>query len=1796
MNHVVEVGFRRSLAYVVGINGYARPIPSLDAAAIDANALGDLLASQHGYTVHRLTGTVTSDDLEQLRMKMATEVRCDDRVLFYFAGHGLAPDDVGITERRAGYLLLSDSRLEDRTKCLAMDDLYSIFDGLPCHHVLIILDCCYAGRFRWAKVKLKRDFESVPEDHIFRERYRRFIRRPAWQLITSAGQNEQADDVLFASRQTVGIHSPFATALLDGLKGQADKKGAGSRTGDGVIPIYELYGYLEREVARLTDGRQTVGYYPLPRHDTGQYLFLVPNTREDQLQLPSALPLLKEHNPYHGLEPYDRTPRDRRLFFGRRAAAEQLRERVRVNPFTVVVGPSGSGKSSLVRAGLMAELDQDSTWTVLPVVKPSARPLEELVRCINSLLPGDVAAKRFRDTNDDSALADMVAEWRFARAKDTRLLLCIDQFEELLTQRVNEDERNHYLRLLHTACSRPATRLHVVVTVRSDYAARFGRQERQGNISSPLADDWESALYAIPPLTREELTEIVLGPATERALVFDPATLVDDLVVAVFQRPGGLPLLSFTLWKLYELCVERAAGTGQLEDRRLAWGDGDDGPGRLEGAISRHADDLYDHLPGPQQAALQRLLLRLIDFEGHELVRRRAPRAELLDFDEPERTLAEKALVELEKSGLVTGDTMSSPTNPTKEEPSVEISHEALLHGWKQLGDWAAAEQTVAERGSLSLALRRRLTQEAVRWRGCSGGGDDKYLWHASPYLPMAKHQLRVAPLTCNRTETHFIKRSDRRRRNIRLRVVGLVTAAFVALASLTVFAFLEWARAERELVISEAQRVITVANTLRDNYPQRAVILATIAVRMTADEGVRVRDVEQALHDALANCSGYGLSGHGGAVTDLAFSPNGRWLASGSSDGTVWLWDLTAGLPMRTTIILPKLGKQVNRVAISPDSRWLVVAGGSQHLYLYDLTLTNPVVSPISLFDQDNFILDLDAVAFSPNSRLLAAGGHAIRQKTIRVWRLDAPDIAGSATYLPADTSDLMDLQFSPNGRWLASGCSQTAGQPEQFPLLWDFQDPSRPKGPVRLSHGARPKGLLPLESSEITYKVLFAPNSQLLITTSNAGRVRGWKLGSTGLEGDPLDLPTIKEDQYAPWSHNKDIKSVAFSPDGRWLVAGGGGEAAVLWDLSLPKPAAKPIHLMGRSGFVQITGDGKLLIDSTDERSIRVWNLEGIAQHAESYFKFGIFGDGPLRLPEFWALTINGHESRINFLALSPDNQWLATAADDGTCRIWRVAALKWKMPPSTGISRNKDFYPRAISFSPDGRSLAAARGDEVVGVWNLTGSDPLQSVRLLPNHRHWVNSVDFSATGRALATVGSDARLWTMSQSSLWPTPTGFKTDGYTTLASFFRGGDWLATATGDGTVSLWDVRTLRNTYSPVLLPGPMINDDIDNLAISRNDRRLVAGFRLGKVLAWRIDDPDRVPPPAVFSDAGSRVEISADGQWLFTGGHAGRLFHLAGKDPTRPITTFEKWSSVGAVSFDPTGTWIAVSGEDNQVSLCKLSDSGLTEYILEVAGRYRRPFRGEIEHHGWQPQANALLFSHDGSLLIMGSNDSCIYVWQLCDHPFKYHSRQLLGHAGEVTSLAISRSGRWLLSGSRDGTARLWDLQGNSNNYNIILKTGQRRVEAVSLSPDARWACTVDDGTSATVWPLDIPDLLNQARLAAGRNLSLAEWKLYFPSKPYRKTFEDLPVGGEILTGDEAQSEVGLSPRESSPPNKLASSSTVYITPPGTASLLPINQANALLLWLGTIWAILVLRARALSRGNRLRWRLTRLRVP
>ena len=343
--------FSRHHAFIVGIDAYEK-VSVLKTAVNDARRLAQVLAEQQRFDVHPPLLDARGDAVRALLGEtMPRLVTADDRVLFYFAGHGIAADG---DDGPAGYLVPADADPLEVKTLIPMAALQNALQALPCRHLLLVLDCCFSGAFQWASQS--RAIGTLMPKRIYQARFDRFVLDPAWQVITSAAYDQKALDVLqgratgdrgIAATAAGEAHSPFALALFDALSGAADFRTG--REGDGLLTATEVYAYVRDRVepATLAAGqgkRQTPGFFPLRKHDKGEFIFLHPNNRLN-------LPPLPVRSPYKGLASFDEA--DQALFYGRDRAIRELQARCDAVRLLVVSGASGTGKSSVVKAGLL---------------------------------------------------------------------------------------------------------------------------------------------------------------------------------------------------------------------------------------------------------------------------------------------------------------------------------------------------------------------------------------------------------------------------------------------------------------------------------------------------------------------------------------------------------------------------------------------------------------------------------------------------------------------------------------------------------------------------------------------------------------------------------------------------------------------------------------------------------------------------------------------------------------------------------------------------------------------------------------------------------------------------------------------------------------------------------------------------------------------------------------------------------------------------------------------------------------------------------------------------------------------------------------------------------------------------------------------------------------------------------------------------------------------------------------------------------------------------------------------------
>lgn len=665
--------FPNSHAFIVGIDAYEH-VSRLITPINDATKLAQMLEEKHGYeNIHLLTDASKAQLEQFIGETMPNAVNKDDKVVFYFAGHGIAVDsDEDKDGEPKGYLVPADAYANEEASFVAMDLLNEQLNNLASRHLLLILDCCFSGSFEWSANKSRALKSRVPKK-IYKERFDRYIKDPAWQAITSAAQDQLALDVL--SKKPVGYrgddnseHSPFALSLFEALDGAGDIVPKDNL--DGIITASELYVYMrdwveKQSIREAEKSRQTPKFFPLAKHDKGEFIFFHPTH-------PLNLDPIPERNPYKGLKAFEEE--DEELFYGRDDAIEDLQKKAEDHFFIVVTGASGTGKSSVIKAGLLPKM-REQGFGIMPVMRPGKNPLNSLKETL----------EKAQLLGADKQITEEVLPAIVDKITKKPTVILIDQYEELITQCKSEEERNTFIGFIRQLLEHQrSVNVRVIVTVRSDFEPQF---EKLG-----LETYWSKARFTLSPFSQDELREVIEKPAIQEVLFFEPPELVDDIINEVIQAPGALPLLSFLLSELYEKCYQKGRKLTQKAFDEL---------GGVVGSLRTSADAIYASLDDNHRTAMRHLMIRLVSLEGGELASRRVLMPEL-EYSSNEANLWTNTVIDrlLETRLVIKG-------RDGLGQVYLEPAHDALIRAWSTLWDW------IKQFGEDNITLQRRL-YEAV--------------------------------------------------------------------------------------------------------------------------------------------------------------------------------------------------------------------------------------------------------------------------------------------------------------------------------------------------------------------------------------------------------------------------------------------------------------------------------------------------------------------------------------------------------------------------------------------------------------------------------------------------------------------------------------------------------------------------------------------------------------------------------------------------------------------------------------------------------------------------------------------------------------------------------------------------------------------------------------------------------------------------------------------------------------------------------------------------------------------------
>jgi len=1151
-------------------------------------------------------------------------------------------------------------------------------------------------------------------------------------------------------------------------------------------------------------------------------------------------------SPYRGLSAFEE--RDAAFFFGREAAATNVLGRMSRQldgtGLLMVSGVSGAGKSSLLRAGVLPRLrgtglesaPGSASWPCL-LFTPARAPLEELAVRVARLAGADAAGVRRGLEADPAGFALTARQAALAQPggpagdpdgsgpEPRRLLLVVDQFEQLFTQCPDEQQRQAFITALHAA----ATARHggdqtpaalVVLGVRADFEARCADYPQ---LAGAVQDR-----YLVTAMTERQLRMAIAEPAKKAGSSVDD-DLTDVLLREASTRhravsgAGVLPLLSHALDQAWR---SRTGDILTLADYERTGG--------IEGAVADSAQRAYDHLTPAQQTAARHVFTRLTatSSDGADTADR-AARAELTEG----RTSAWARDVEAVLEAFAAERLLILAAG------TVEISHEILLTAWPLLRDTWLAE-THADR-----IVRTRLHNTAAEWTRDSR--DPTYLYSGSLLQAATETATRIGAdpsryPSLTHTDRDFLHASRRaHRRNVRRRqaFTAFLMVLVIGLASVAVLAFRVSQEAVHQRDVAISGQLISQSEALGDANPTISKLESIAAWDIH-----RSNDARYAMLAAAARPGISVLAGHAEAVHSVAFSPDGKTLASGSSDDTVRLWDVATG----RQIGRPLTGHSywVNSVTFSPDGKTLASGSLDGTVRLWDVATGRQTGRPLTGTEA------VLSVAFSPNGKTLASGSF---DHTVRLWDLATHRQIGRP--LTGHTGTVFSVAFSRDGKTLASGSG------DHTVRLWDVATGHQIGTPIT-GH------------TDKVRSVAFSPSGKTLASGSDDNRVLLWDVATHRQRGEPLTSQAV-------WS-------VAFSPDGKTLASGGDDYTVRLWNVEhrqIGQPLTGHTDVVSSVAFSR---DGRTLASGSFDHTVRLWAtgrqigrpLTGHT-HAVWSVAFSQGGrtlasgslDGTVRL---WDVAtgrqtgrpFTGHTDAVSSVAFSQGGRTLASGSWDRTVRLWDVATHRQIGEPLTGYTDGVS----SVAFSPDGTTLASGSYDHTVRLWDV--ATHRQIGRPLTGLTDPVLSVAFSPDGKTLASGGggdtkaldsgsgdNTVRLWDVATHRQIGRPLTGHTHAVWSVA-FSPDGTTLASSSSDGTVRLWDLATHRQTGRP--LTGH--TDGVSSVIFSPDSKTLASGSHDHTVRLWDVATHRQIGEPLTGPTfAVSSVTFSPDGTTLASGNY-------------------------------------------------------------------------------------------------------------------------------------------------------------------------------------------------------------------------------------------------------------------------------------------------------------------------------------
>ncbi|MBW4486135.1 MAG: WD40 repeat domain-containing protein [Tildeniella torsiva UHER 1998/13D] len=1125
--------------------------------------------------------------------------------------------------------------------------------------------------------------------------------------------------------------------------------------------------------------------------------------------------------PYRGLSHFG--PEDAEYFFGREVFVTELVEAVQSRAFVPVLGASGSGKSSVVFAGLVPQLQQLGRWQ-FTYFRPGIDPFHAVASALVPLYtPERNETEQLLQARDLATalrgghlpLGDVIARIQ-RNYPQQRVLLIADQFEELYTLCPEEATRRQFLDcLLASLAPAPAATLSPLVlvsTMRADFL---------GSALSyrPLADVLQAGDVKLGAMNPEELGNVIEKPAAKLGVSFEPG-LAKRILDAVDKEPGNLPLLEFALTELWK----------QRQGKQLTHA-AYDAIGEVQGALARYADEQYARLQPHDQEAVRRIFVQLVrPGEGTEDTRRLATKAELgEDRWALVKQLADTRLVVTSQDG--------------GKQETVEVVHEALIRHWGELRGWIATDR------------------EFLTWQGWLRGAMQQ--WEATnrdegallrgAALAEAEERLQLRREDLGEVEQSFIQRSmklrnqlkeaeiARQQREIRQSrriAAGAIGAAIVTSAA-GILALVQWNESQKRNVVQLIQLAKTnfLAGQQLDGMVDALKAERLISNKFLFGRSELVAEVQGTLIWFTSEVhERNNLRGTQANVKNIAFiaenqESDRQKLVVAGENGVTKIWDLAGNQVDEISINQ----KEVRKISLSPDGLRIAVSKSDGKLEMWDVISKKLV---ISIDSQQKSILD---ISISPDNQNIAT---VDLDGKIKIWNLSRE----SSTLILEKQNSSYKIKFSPDGQTVAIGGD---GKVE----IWDLKGSSiisidtqqkviegiefshdgqklvtfGTKGNAKLWNLANKasatvdaeQGIEIATNQGTIYSAKFNPSRQQLITAGEDGSIKLWDLSG--------NLITILE------TNQGSVSSIAFSQDGKWLSTGGSDGTSKLWYFD--KPVTSIIAQQGAIYSTTFSPNSQVLATGGSSGTIKLWDLAS--------------AKSTISVP-------TGHE-QVDNVIFSSGGHIATSGDDDGTVRLWNSLGESIETIPT------RLAYIYSIAFSPDGLKLAMS--GEAIKLWNSLG----ETIVDVPTQQEEVWDLEFNPNRKQLATGGEDGsiELWTLEGDLIWKR---FKYKEVIFRLAFSPDGEQLVSISNranksnqiESTLTIWD--TKGNPINSMPTEQSLVWD----IAFSRDGEYIASAGNNGVLKLWnlegkliaKVNNQQGIIYGVAFSPDGKRIAFSQE----------------------------------------------------------------------------------------------------------------------------------------------------------------------------------------------------------------------------------------------------------------------------------------------------------------------------------------------